>query len=290
MRGVIMLKQNAKEMTIARRKLEIAGHKIKTLEECVERQVNCPESKAILKARFSERNGKHQIYIAEVPDLHDFAIGVSIEIGMIVHLLRSSLDNQVFDLALVHSKGLIPKPQTLQFPIITEKTIPEGQVRFMQVAHRSLNGISTRAISSFETFQPYHGIAGRPDSYSGTYIHQLSLLQELSNLDKHRTVATISVDPNRFEFHEPATLIDDAHHKWMWDNREEYFHTFTPALMECDEVIEEAVVTNLDLSEPVFAGYAIASVALEERRPFASTLTRIKHFVGAILDDTDQFL
>lgn len=193
-------------------KLKRAESEIARLDSYVNEQVSRNENRATLRVRRNKDSKGYEIYISEIPDLEDFKLNVSITVGVVVHLLRSTLDNLVFNLAYRNTGGSISKPKSIQFPISEdEKSWRRGYVR-------CLKEIYDNDINIIYSNQPLHGIAGRPDVYSGPYIHQLSLLRDISNADKHQQVVGISVDPNHFEFVRDAVPLLNAWREWIRDN------------------------------------------------------------------------
>lgn len=96
-------------MTIAQKKITLATDRIRKLESTIKDYVNQPESRAVLNARYDRTSGKHQIYIAETPELESFCDDVSVEVGIIAHLMRSALDNRVYSIAQKHTNGAIKR-------------------------------------------------------------------------------------------------------------------------------------------------------------------------------------
>jgi hypothetical protein len=262
-------------MTIATKKLDRAKAEIELLDEFIKEQTSNAKNKAVLIVRYDHESEKHQIVIAKVPDLSDLRDHISITVGIIPHLLRSSLDNMTFDRAEKNRIGRLLHPKMLQFPICDDSN------DYNKKAKRQVGELSHRDQEIIESFQPYHGLAGRPDHYSGPYIHQLSLLRDLSNSDKHRSVVNILVDPNQFEMSPIVDPIMDAHDRWVRDNPKEYINSFRPAEMKVGEVVFEAKVET-ERIEVQAVGYATSQIALDERRPAIPTLNRIHTFVGLI--------
>ena len=266
-------------MSIARRKPERATSEIEELAALIEEKTNLEENKARLEARFDPISGNHQIYISEVPNLDSLKTDISITVGIIAHLLRSCLDNLVYELALVNSQNNISHPRRIQFPIV------DCENDYQELENRCLSEISSEHRRIIASFQPFHGIAGRPDSYSGSYIHQLTLLREISNSDKHREVVAVLVDPNTFQFTKEATPIFDAFTEWRIQHLEEP-RNFEPPEMRIGEIIVEAVkIDEYDLDQPAFAGYGVAKICLKERRPAIPALKRIEKYVRLIVDE-----
>jgi len=266
-------------MAIAIKKIDRASEEIELLDQHIREENLLNENKAKLEARYNADSGKHEIYLSNVPNLDELRAQVSITVSTIVHWLRSALDNMVYERALVNTHDNIQNASQLQFPIV------DSQSEFGNVAARQISELSSQDQAIIESFQPYHGVAGRSDSFSGPYIHQLSLLRNISNTDKHREAVNISVDPNSFETTAIASPIMDSRSKWTIENPKEYFGTFRPAEMRVGAVAFEAVVDGKPLKSPAFAGYAVAHFSLDEGRSLIPTLRRIDSYVRNVVEE-----
>jgi len=102
-------------------------------------------------------------------------VQLSILSGEALHQLRSSLDHLIW--TLVIKTGNTPTRRN-QFPIFLIEN------EYKTASKQMLAGVSVAAASEIETFQPFH--ANPPKD------HPLSLLNELNNTDKHRTLNLIS--------------------------------------------------------------------------------------------------
>jgi hypothetical protein len=101
-------------------------------------------------------------------------IECAVIIGDVVHNLRSALDHLAWQLVLAN--GAEPTART-QFPIYSTE-----QSYRAERAQQLLAGMSDEDKTAIESFQPFRQEAAenRP--------HELAVLQELSNVDKHRVV------------------------------------------------------------------------------------------------------
>jgi len=262
--------------TISQKKTQRAKTEIFELEKLIKTEIHKSENKATLAARYDEQKDKHVIYVETIPNLEDIALNISVIAGGILHYLRSSLDNLVFDLSNHNTNGHIQNPRDIQFPILD--IIPRN-------ALRGIAEIGENQKKIIEEFQPYHGVSGRPDSYFGDYIHQLSLLREYSNSDKHRTMIKISFNPNKFEIFNNAKKISQVHDEYVRENIEEYFENFQLPKMNIGDILYEAKVNNLVLDEIEFAGYATANISIAEYGPLVPTLKRIHNYVELVIND-----
>ncbi len=266
-------------MAIAIKKIDRVSEEIELLDQHIREENLIDENKPKLEARYNSDSGKHEIYLSNVPNLDELRAQVSITVGAIVHWVRSALDNMVYERALVNTHDNIQNAGQLQFPIV------DSQSEFGNVAARQISELSSQDQAIIESFQPYHGVGGRSDSFSGPYIHQLSLLRNISNTDKHREAVNISVDPNSFETTAIASPIMDSWSKWTIANPKEYFGTFRPAEMRVGAVAFEAVVDGKPLKAPAFAGYAVAHFSLDEGRSLIPTLRRIDSYVRNVVEE-----
>lgn len=109
----------------------------------------------------------------------------SLSAGDIIHNMRSALDNLAYSLALAHS-GTPSEEQAraLQFPICDS----EGE---FEKRYRNIARLSSAAQAGVAALQPY---ISKPQGFR----HPLSVLRDLSNIDKHRRITMIygAVDPS----------------------------------------------------------------------------------------------
>lgn len=144
--------------------------------------------------------------------------------------------------------------------------------------------------SVIESYQPYHGRAGRPDSWSGPYIHQLELLNELSNQDKHRLLHTVLMVPSGISYHLPIGVRGvEPQTKSVADfQNDSPFRNAANELRQGAEVMRLKLVASSGEDVPTFlptGGFATPTIALEEKRPIVATLERLEKYVEGILTD-----
>ncbi len=104
----------------------------------------------------------------------------SLMVGDIVHNVRSALDSLVYALT-VKSLGRLPtgdEVRQIQFVIVDQPADWNGE------RGRRLKHLAPTVQAEVEKLQPYH----RPDP---KYKHQLSVLRDLSNIDKHRHILVV---------------------------------------------------------------------------------------------------
>jgi hypothetical protein len=97
----------------------------------------------------------------------------SVQIGEIVHNMRSALDHFVFQVVIAET-GVASKAKKLQFPIFET---PEG---YRDRGKKMLGGVSSSAKAFIKSLQPFVTGEGQRSP--------LWHLKELSDLDKHRDV------------------------------------------------------------------------------------------------------
>jgi len=138
-----------------------------------------PEYMAIMDADRDAESGDHIFKIANVPDLTDFADDITNTVFDIAGSYRAALDKMAWKCVLAAHNGVAPDPSGVKFPICD---FPQQWTN----AGRARNQFDPAHCGFIEGFQPYHGVNGLTDSWHGTYIHPLSMLQSLSNDGKHR--------------------------------------------------------------------------------------------------------
>ncbi len=239
----------------------------------------------LVSARLDPATGEHVFTIDSVPPgLADFQVAVAVRLGDCIQNLRAALDHLVYQLACVNTGGTPTKPKKTQFPIVSHAT------DFADNAKRYLGEVDPAHTSVIESYQPYHGRAGRPDSWSGPYIHQLALLNELSTQDKHRLLHTVLMVPSGISYHLPIGVRTvEAEMKSVADFQNwSPFRNAADELRQGSEVMRRKLVTSSGEDVPAYlptVGFATPTIALEEKRPILETLERLEKYVEGILTD-----
>lgn len=104
---------------------------------------------------------------------------IGLEVGIVAHLLRSALDNMLWQ--LVFARGGTPTDHH-QFPIYEERAEFERKAHGTTKARWETGGVSPRDFAFIQRHQPFK--RGR---YRAKW-HPLALLAHLNNVDKHRYV------------------------------------------------------------------------------------------------------
>lgn len=140
----------------------------------------------------------HVFHATYVPDtLPEILEAASTALGDIAHNLRSGLNHLAYQLALIQAKErgsplTLAERGSVQFPIYPRR------VRWRNWRKTNARLFRSEDFATMQRFQPYRGRAGRPDSWNGPYRHQLTLLAQLSNRDKHRLPNVIAVPPTHW--------------------------------------------------------------------------------------------
>lgn len=237
----------------------------------------------VLRAERDRATGRHMFRISAAPDLARVREEVSLFVGDIVHNMRSALDHLYWDLACRHSGGTPPNPRSVQFPIErTEENYEESRFR---------DAVYAEHWDLIREFQPFKGRNGRPDRWTGPYIHQLRLLQYLSNRDKHRTLNIVLMVPNRVSFNVPFAVDGDVIK--LPGGKDVVVATGGMVVGGSDLSAEAGTaVMSAQLAENApdevgNAGVATPHVSLEEGRGLTHSIDRVFDFVASILKAFD---
>jgi hypothetical protein len=190
----------------------------------------------------------------------------------------------VYQLACVNKGGQLVHPGQTQFPIA------ETLTDFKKQEGKYLRELDSSHIAVIESYQPYHGIANRPDCWSGPYVHQLTLLQELSNIDKHRLLHTILLVPCGVSYALPIgiqVLSPDIKTADDFLQQGPFRHAGDELRPGVEVVRRKLVAQTGQYIPPSLSaiGFATPQISLEEKRPLIATLERLESFVELILDD-----
>lgn len=245
-----------------------------SLEECISTQLRAERNNATLRADLDPKSGHHIISVKTVPDLSEMQEQVSAMVGDAVCNLRFSLDHLAWQLACVHTDGNPQWPHRIQFPIEDD---PGAFAKRCQRRGRGwISEIAPSIQAEIEKFQPYRGIDGQPDSWSGPYIHQLALLRNLSNVHKHRNLTSVYFIPNAFETYGFQLAMSGGGAR-LPDI------SFSLNRMELGaEVMRARFVGNVEPHVDM-AGHFTPSITLDEGRPIEPTLDRIAAYVTRVL-------
>jgi hypothetical protein len=124
---------------------------------------------------------------------------LSVLIGDAVHNFRSALDHLAFQLAAAYTDPLPATfARTSAFPIFDSGPRFRGK-RDGPGAARKMRGMSRSARACLERLQPYHR--------KNPHLRLLWMLEELSNVDKHRLLPLTGAVPMGMSFHVGGTSM-----------------------------------------------------------------------------------
>ncbi|WP_158991507.1 hypothetical protein [Streptomyces griseus] len=277
----------------AKAKLQHAAKQLDDLKILIESVDSSSSFQAILRADLDSGSGYHIVRISEVPDCGQVIEDLSLGVGDIVNNLRCSLDHLAWQYACSRAQGVPRKPKDVYFLTCSATA---GQ------QHKSPGFFAPEVWARMHEFQPCQGRNGRPDSWSGPYVHQLDLLTELSNGDKHQMLVHIGIQPNQFVMIQsriglpPWVSRTDSGIEFLPERindpdpgADHLDFSHSPHLMEVGAEVVRILApfwgNNAAIDK---VGTAAPTFALPEGRPVAETLKRLVVFVGAVIEDLER--
>jgi hypothetical protein len=236
-----------------------------------------PENFAVLRAELDAKSGYHIFRIVRMPDMSELTYGFTHSIADVANPLRAALEKLAWQCAGWFGAGTPKDPPGVKFPITTS---PAEWIN----AGRARNQLDPAHCGFIERFQPYNGMAGRADDWTGPYVHPLTLLQDLTNDDKHRDTQPVFLIPNRF--HLRNLVIADHLEQLRGITFSAPDHSF-PGIGKPMELGAEAMRARLINAEPEIndAGRVAPHIALPEGRGAVHTMQRLHRFVHLILSE-----
>jgi len=208
----------------------------------------------------------------------------SVETGNIVHQLRATLDNLVWQLAILNRRKPRGGPRGNCFPILSHMNADET---FGEKTSDSLRGVEPTHGAAIQRLQPYE----RPSGIAPAE-NPIKLLSGLSNRDKHQELQLLAARQDRRPFD--------------WQFRRELPQTWHPSMrhgieINGGEVIGWEVFADTPLKRGAIIGWAIvrregdADVEMKIRgdyyllidgldKPLISLLRYLLRFVIQVLD------
>jgi len=277
------------DLTSAYAKRDHAARHLATLVDFMDGVLGDPTCLAKLGARFDQTTDRHTVYLASVPDLNDALVRLSLGVGDVVHNLRSALDHAASQLACLHAgDGLPPDPTMVKFRLC----FPPQSCR-----RRAPAFLCDGDWALVHEWQACKGTNGRPDGWSGEYVHQLDLLARLNNYDKHKVLTELTLQASQFEHigtrttpppgwidtqSEPEFLLERALDPDPEDDQIEFLMDFTYGVGTPVLTLYAPAWPKSDLD---FVGTAEPTLALTDGgRHAVSTLERLHLYVGQVLD------
>jgi hypothetical protein len=280
------------DLRSSRLKLQRARHHRDELKRKIQTALDDRANWAILSAELDTSTGYHIFRIAYTPAYDELIEEFSVYVGDVAHGLRSSLDHLAWQLANSHGPMTESQKRRIQFPV-----------------HHDAGGFQNNGTAScfdprdwtqMEGYQPFNGVNGRPDRWSGPYIHQLQQLQELSNTDKHRELCAVTLTSSQFR----TIQIEGGHPPWLVEENGEWVldetkfgepdpYAAPPNFDHRSNDVEiGAEVARFKLTSDFaqqhtieMAGVVVPSVTLADLRPIIPTLDRIATFVELVHDE-----
>jgi len=199
-----------------------------------------------LSAKLDPDTGNHVFRVASMPE--SFRRRVAVIVGDLVHNLRSALDQLAWQLVLDYSgrptkRGEIKR---IKFPIETDS-------QRLTRTH-TFNKVSPSDQTLLDRAQPYNGL-------DDPKLHGLTILEELSNRDKHQTLNPSLVVTNRGGVPDTQTNVAGFDIFRFW------FTGAGESLEIGTEVFQTRIVGTVD-AEVEVAGHATPDIRLPQRPDF----------------------
>jgi len=264
-----------------RAKLKQARRHRATLIAEVDKHFSVSTNRPTLVAELDPISGDHIFRVASVPPIAELQEILAVTVGDAVHNLRSALDHLAFQLACVNTNGVLKHEKSVQFPIgDTAKEYADQADRYLKEVHQTHRKM-------VDSYQPYYGNVGRPDNYSGPYIHQLSLLRDLSNSDKHRLLNTVLIIPAGANFTLPAGIEVAKFEPKSLDEmrRTGPFRNAGDRLEVGVEVFRHRLSGQNVIPRISNVGNVIPHIAFAENRSLIPALERLESFVELVVND-----
>lgn len=261
-------------VTTAASKLQWALGNLTALEHNITQAFGNPADCAVLRADLDPETGYHVLRIEAQADLTDFAENFQHSVADIANNIRAALDKLAWLAACDFTNGTPQDVPGVKFPICdtTKDWINAGRAR---------NQLRPDHCGFVKRFQPCEGPSPYSDGFSGPYIHQLTLLRELSNDDKHRDTEPVLLSPTTFQFRRFAiaqmTQIPPEPMDW-------HLLSLGKEIKLGMEVLEIRLPAESE-AEIHDIARAAPGVALSEGRYAVATLQRLHRHVHLILSE-----
>ena len=239
-------------------------------------------NRATMRADADAQTGYHILSLQTVPDLSAFQQRTSVIVGEIVHDLRSTLDHLTWQLACHNTNENPLYPRTVQFPIedrpadFTKRCEEKGWIGEVAPAHQAV----------IKRYQPVPGLNPPSQQFWARYVHELALLRDLSNADKHRVL--IEIDLPVTGFHLLVRFAPGAIGPFEHDREFPIDHTLKVGA----QVMRARLISGPNISkiEPhmEMVGHATPEVCLIKGGPVVPNLGRISTFVSYIIREFEQ--
>jgi hypothetical protein len=257
------------------------GHRhLVTLEHNIGQAFALPAEQAVIGAYLDADTGYHHLRVESIPDLETFAEDFCNAIFDIAGAFRASLDKLAWKAVCSITSGHPKDPRGVKFPIADTPTEWKRQSRAWKqfdVAHCAF----------IESFQPYHRTNGLADSWYGPYAHQLTLLHDLANDDKHRNSWPVFLASSQLMLRAELFPADRAERFVAYDRMDQQFVGIGEPIEVGLEVMKARLFGGAQ-PEINDAGRIAPQIALPEGRIVIPTLQRIERFIHLILSEFAQ--
>ncbi len=270
-----------------------AKRRIEELDTVVKRYFEDRSHQPVMRAGLDFSSGYHVLRIKSIPDFGSFPVDTGVAVGEIIHSLRSALDHSAWQLACEFSNGLPESPKSVHFPVCDPSP---------SAAHKSPSFLDPCDWAMLHEFQPCKGVNGRADGWSGDYVHQLTMLHDMWNRDKHVALPVALITANQFSLIptrptlppwivQMGDSIEFASHRINDPDPDASIFDFSHSgkLVRLNAEVARIMVPFWR-QRPVItdAGVVIPRVALEGLRPITSTLERLADYVHLIVSSASR--
>jgi len=222
----------------------------------------------IAVGKYDPDTGCHVFRITYVPaSLPVLLQDVQLTMGDIAHNLRAALDHLAYQLALAEARRANVRLSAdelgrIYFPIHTRGIGGRPNVGWQNREQTYLARFGAANLAVIKRYQPYRRWTRRTDSWSGRYQHQLTLLRDLSNRDKHRLLPVIAAIPNSFRWYTPPGVLLD-----FWSH-------------DCASPLADRVKLGAEVMRQRFVGPGTAEVDVRAEVPPLISLPKRGDVVG----------
>jgi hypothetical protein len=241
-------------------KLRRAKAHIDAVHDAIEQKLGAHPIHYSLGRKFDDNQSAVIFYINRLVEIDD---GWSLIIGDAIHNLRGALDHLTWQLAIRHSNGVEPKDgNSIQFPFETNRT--KWPRKFLDAADAA----------KLEDLQPFNNDAV---TTAMRLPHPLTMLQTLSNGDKHRTIEVTTHHPA--DYYTPQITLHDC----TFRGRNIGLTAFWGTPQLGDEVFRVPVTATGPNPDAELDGYVSCYIAVRERWNVDDVLTQIHQRVETLL-------
>jgi hypothetical protein len=251
------------------------------LEDYTGTILNDKRNHAAMRADADGQTGYHILSLQTVPDLSRVQERTGLIVGDIVHNLRSGLDHLTWQLACHHTGGSPLYPRRIQFSVEDSPSLFAKRCKLKD----QLGEIASVHQAIIERYQPYNGL-NSPGSVQlwSRYVHELALLRDLSDSDKHRILTTIELPTTGFHLYirVVGTPLFDIDHSFPADH----------ALKLGAQVMRARFTASSDFPEiephMQMVGRAVPQIQLAEGGTVIPDLQRVGAFVAQIVREFEK--